>query len=94
LSIPRVGSVNEWETTQKAVSSIVLGVRAWRRAAWPRWTNVIVMVAPLCATVPVAPLLVAAHFPNELLHVFFFAGPFALAVGNWKMRPVATRTNA
>jgi hypothetical protein len=73
-----------------AVSSIVLGVRAWRQAAWPRWTSVIVMVAPLCATVPVAPLLLAIHFPNELLHVFFFAGPFALAVGNWTAKQVAT----
>ena len=69
-----------------AVSSIVLGVRAWRQAAWPRWTNVIVIVAPLGATVPVAPLLLATHFPNELLHVFFFAGPFALALGNWRTR--------
>ena len=77
-----------------AVSSIVLGVRAWRQAAWPRWTTLIVIVAPLGATVPVAPLLIAAHFPNELLHAFFFAGPFALALGNWRMRPVATRTNA
>jgi hypothetical protein len=77
-----------------AVSSIVLGVRAWRQAAWPRWTNVIVIVAPLGATVPLAPLLVATHFPNELLHVFFFAGPFALALGNWSMRTVASRTNA
>jgi len=77
-----------------AVSSIVLGVRAWRQAAWPRWTTVIVIVAPLCATVPLAPQLLAIHFPNELLHVFFFAGPFALALGNWRMRPVVTRTNA
>ena len=69
-----------------AVSSIVLGVRAWRQAAWPRWTTLIVMVAPLGATVPGAPLLLAIHFPNELLHVFFFAGPFALALGNWRMR--------
>ncbi len=69
-----------------AVSSIVLGVRAWRQAAWPRWTTLIVIVAPLGATVPIAPLLLAIHFPNELLHVFFFAGPFALALGNWRMR--------
>jgi hypothetical protein len=72
-----------------AVSSIVLGVRAWRQAAWPRWTTVIFIAEPLGATVPVAPLLIAAHFPNELLHAFFFAGPFALAIGNWRMRPVA-----
>jgi hypothetical protein len=39
-------------------------------------------------------LVVAAHFPNELLHVFFFAGPFALALGSWRMRPVASRANA
>ncbi len=77
-----------------AVSSIVLGVRAWRQAAWPRWTTLIVMVAPLGATVPGAPLLLAIHFPNELLHAFFFAGPFALALGNWRMRPVATGTDA
>ncbi len=76
-----------------ALSSIVLGVRAWRQAAWPRWTNVVVIVAPLGGTVPLAPLLVAAHFPNELLHIFFFAGPFALALGNWRTRPVATRTS-
>src|SRR5215472_13767432 len=69
-------------TVVLAVSSIVLGVRAWRQKAWPRWVNVVVMAAPLGATVPVAPLLVAAHFPNELLHVFLFAGPFALALGN------------
>jgi hypothetical protein len=69
-----------------AVSSIVLGVRAWRQKAWPRWAIVIVIAAPVAATVPVAPLLVAAHFPNELLHAFFFAGPFALAVGNWRLR--------
>ncbi len=75
-----------------AVSSIVLGVRAWRQAAWPRWTNVVVIVAPLGATVPIAPLLVAAHFPNELLHIFFFVGPFALALGNWRPGPVAIRT--
>src|SRR5713101_4071808 len=74
--------------------SIVLGVRAWRQAAWPRWTTLIVMVAPLGATVPGAPLLLAIHFPNELLHAFFFAGPFALALGNWRMRPVPTRANA
>lgn len=77
-----------------AVSSIVLGVRAWRQRAWPRWTNVIVIAAPLGATVPVAPLLVAAHFPNELLHVFFFAGPFALAVGNWGLRRPPSRVGA
>lgn len=77
-----------------AVSSIVLGVFAGKQAAWPRWTNVIVIGAPLAATVPIAPLLVAAKFPNELLHVFFFAGPFALALGNWRMRPHATRTHA
>src|SRR5258708_13145347 len=58
-----------------AASSIVLGVRAWRQAASPRCTSVIVIVAPLGATVPRAPLLLAIHFPNELLHVFFFAGP-------------------
>jgi hypothetical protein len=56
--------------------------------------HLIVMVAPLGATVPVAPLLLAIHFPNELLHAFFFAGPFALALGSWRMRSVATRTNA
>ena len=72
-----------------AVSSMVLGVRAWRQKAWPRWVNVIVIAAPLSATVPIAPLLVAAHFPNELLHVFFFAGPFALALGNWRWGPGA-----
>ena len=77
-----------------AISSIVLGVRAWRQAAWPRWTTLIVMVAPLGATVPGAPLLLAIHFPNELLHVFFFVGPFALALGNWRMRAVTTRSNA
>jgi len=77
-----------------AVSSIVLGVRAWRQAAWPRWTTLIVIVAPLGATVPGAPLLLAIHFPNELLHVFFFAGPFALALGNWRTRPAAIRANA
>jgi hypothetical protein len=70
-----------------AVSSIVLGVRAWRQAAWPRSAIVVVIAGPLVATVPVAPLLVAAHFPNELLHIFFFAGPFALALGNWRGRP-------
>jgi hypothetical protein len=75
-----------------AVSSIVLGVRAWRQAAWPRWTNAIVVASPLGATVPIAPLLLAAHFPNELLHVFFFAGPLALAVGNWGLsrQPAST----
>ena len=73
-----------------AVSSIVLGVRAWRQAAWPRWTTVIVMVAPLGATVPLAPLLLGIHFPNELLHAFFFAGPFALAIGNWAGHPQST----
>ncbi|HKB34104.1 MAG TPA: hypothetical protein VKF16_09590 [Candidatus Dormibacteraeota bacterium] len=77
-----------------AVSSIVLGMRAWRQAAWPRWTSVIVIVAPLGATVPGAPLLLAIQFPNELLHAFFFAGPFALALGNWRLRPAATRTDA
>src|SRR5260370_4348130 len=77
-----------------AVSSIVLGVRAWRQAAWPRWTTLIVMAAPLAATVPVAPLTLRMHFPNKLLHAFFFAGPFALALGNCQMRPVATRTKA
>jgi hypothetical protein len=77
-----------------AASSIVLGVRAWRQRAWPRWANAIVIVAPLGATVPAAPLLVAAHFPNELLHIFFFAGPFALAIGNWRMRPVTTAAAA
>jgi len=46
------------------------------------------MAAPVGATVPGAPLLLAIHFPNELLHVFFFAGPFALALGNWRLRPV------
>lgn len=74
-----------------AVSSIVLGIRAWRQTAWPRWANVIVIAAPLAATVPVAPLLLAAHFPNELLHVFFFAGPFALALGNWRLARPAGR---
>ena len=74
-----------------AVSSIVLGVRAWRQSAWPRCANVIMIAAPLAATVPVAPLLVAAHFPNELLHVFFFAGPFALALGNWRLKPAGLR---
>src|SRR5258708_35069705 len=29
-----------------AASSIVLGVRAWRQAAWPRWTSLFVIVAP------------------------------------------------
>ena len=77
-----------------AVSSIVLGVRAWRQTAWPRWANVIMIAAPLAATVPVAPLLVAAHFPNELLHVFFFAGPLALALGNWRFVPVASNSGA
>jgi len=71
-----------------AVSSIVLSVRAWRQGAWPRWATVVVIVAALGVTVPVAPLLVAAHFPNELLHAFFFAGPFALALSNWRMRLV------
>ena len=74
-----------------AGSSIVLGVRAWRQMAWPRWANVIMIAAPLAATVPVAPLLIAAHFPNELLHIFFFAGPFALALGNWRLGPALNR---
>jgi uncharacterized membrane protein YhaH (DUF805 family) len=77
-----------------AVSSIVLGVRAWRQTAWPRWANVIVIAAPLGATVPIAPLLLAVHFPNELLHVFFFAGPFALALGNWRLGRSASRAGA
>jgi hypothetical protein len=77
-----------------AVSSIVLGVRAWRQTAWPRWANVIVIAAPLGATVPVAPLLIAAHFPNELLHVFLFAGPLALALGNWRLAGTASRVAA
>src|SRR5260370_17890060 len=28
--------------------------------------------------------------PKRLLHVFLFAGPFALALCNWRIRPVAT----
>src|SRR5260370_28812043 len=72
-----------------AVSSIVLGVRAWRHAALPRCTTLIVIVSPLGATVPGAPLLLAIPFPNELLHVFFFPVPFALSLGTWTTRPAA-----
>jgi len=60
-------------------------MRARPGRAGPTW---FVIAAPLGATVPGAPLLLAIHFPNELLHVFFFAGPFALALGNWRLRPV------
>jgi hypothetical protein len=64
-----------------AIASAVLGVRAWRAAAFPRWIAVTLIVAPICATVPVAPILVALRVPSEFLHVMLFAGPLAVAIG-------------
>jgi hypothetical protein len=64
-----------------AIASTVLGVRVWRARAFPRWVAVALIVGPICATVPVAPILVALHVPSELLHLFLFVGPLAVAIG-------------
>jgi hypothetical protein len=75
-----LGLVFLFFTIVLGVSCAILGVRAWRAGALPRSAAIVLIVAPLCTTIPIAPALQAIGMPVELFHVVIFAGPLAVAI--------------
>jgi hypothetical protein len=75
-----LGLVFLFFTIVLGVACAVLGVRAWRANALPRWAAVVLIVAPLCTTIPIAPALQAIGMPVEAFHILIFAGPLAVAI--------------